>query len=109
PLLHLCNLAKEQAVARPLVLAAGLPIEEILMASGAGDARLLVLSATITPQSTDTRDWLKECVAAGWENRVILAGPGFSRSRVYAQYPVRAAVGSFQQTVELLAGILSPK
>jgi DNA-binding transcriptional MerR regulator len=109
PLLHLCNLAKEQSVTRPLVLAAGLPIEEILMASRAGDAKLLVLSATITPQSTDTRDWLKQCMASGWENRIVLAGPGFSRSRVYAQYPVRAAVGGFQQTVELLSSILCKK
>ncbi len=107
PLLHLANLAAEKKLVRPVVLAAGLPIEETLAASRAADARFIVLCATIPPASGDTRTWVKNCMDAGWADRLILAGPGFMRSRVYADYAVKAGAGDFNQTVELLKSLTS--
>ncbi len=106
PLLHLCNLAVEQKIARPLILTAGLPMDEIIDASRRGGATLIVLSATVVPASRDTRQWVARCINAGWADRVILAGPGFMRSRVYAEYAVRAAAGNFAQTITQLSTAL---
>ncbi len=106
PLLHLCNLAAEQKIARPLILTAGLPMDEIIDASRRGGASLIVLSATVVPSSADTRKWVARCINAGWANRVVLTGPGFTRSRVYAEYPVRAAAGNFIQAVEVVKELL---
>lgn len=107
PLLHLSNLAVEHNVARPLVLTAGLPMDEIIDASRRGGAAAILLSATVAPSSADTRAWVARCINAGWPDRVILAGPGFTRSRVYAEYPVRAAAGGFRQTLALLRELLA--
>lgn len=102
PLLHLCNLIMEQKLARPIILSAGLPMDEIIDASRRGGAYVIVLSATIPPASVDTRRWVEQCVKAGWADRTVLVGPGFARSRVYVDYPVKAAAGGFDQTVEFL-------
>ena len=106
-LLHLANLASERGVATPLVLAAGLPIEETVAASRKHKSKLIVLSATVSPAAADTRAWIDACIAAGWSDRVILCGPGFLRSRVFMEYTVRAAAGGFDQTLDLLQQLLA--
>ncbi len=105
PLLHLRNLTASENIARPLMLTAGLPMDEIIDASRRGGAVAILLSATVAPSSSDTRQWVARCINAGWENRVALAGPGFTRSRVYAEYPVRAAAGNYRQTLTLLRAL----
>ena len=107
PVLHIANLAAENNIARPLVLTAGLPIGEIISASQQSESEAIFLSSTITPGSKDTREWMSEIDQAGWIDKTILAGPGFLRSRIYSDYPVRAAAGGFTQTLNALRRILS--
>jgi MerR family transcriptional regulator, light-induced transcriptional regulator len=106
PLLHLANLAAEHEVARPLILAAGLPVSEILNASRRSKAKIILLSATTSPSSAETRAWISDCMDAGWADRIVLAGPGFTRSRVYAGYPVKAAAGNFMHALDVLKSLL---
>ena len=107
PVLHLGNLVLEQGIARPAILAAGLPIEETLEASKQLDSTAIVLSATMPPAAAETRQWITACIEAGWADRIILAGAGFMRSRVYADFPVRAAAGDFAATVRYLSDFLN--
>jgi DNA-binding transcriptional MerR regulator len=107
-LLHLANITAQQKIARPLILAAGLPIEETLTASRAASSKLIVMSSTTKPPSGDTRRWVSACVDAGWANRIVLAGPGFVRSRVYTDFPVMAAPGNFDQTAHLVKRLTTP-
>jgi len=107
PLLHLANRVMAAGLGRAVTLGAGLPIEEILMAAKKAGAELIILSATIAVTPGDVRDWLRLCVENGWADRVVLAGPGFSRSRVFAELPIKAAVGDFSQVVESLKHTLT--
>lgn len=102
PLLHLANRVMATGLGRAVTLGAGLPIEEIILAAQNAGAELIILSATLAVAPGDVRDWLRLCIEKGWADRVVLAGPGFSRSRVFAELPIKAAVGDFSQVVESL-------
>lgn len=105
PLLHVANLLREDAVFRPLLLVAGLPISELISASTQARAEAIVLSATLTPRPEAVRAWITELIAAGWEERTILVGSGFGHTRVYSETRVKAAPGSYDQLVSLLKSL----
>lgn len=105
PLLHLANVLLESARARPVVLAAGLPLEVTLGVAENLSARVLLLSATMQPTAAQTREWMDTITRAGWEKRCLLAGSGFNKSRIFSETKVRAAAGSYSHVADLIAAM----
>lgn len=106
-IIHVSNLLVDSGVGRPVLFVAGLPLEEVLEASRRLNSQAIVLSATIIPRSAVVKGWLDAVVLAGWEERTVLVGPGFSRSRIYSRMKVKAAPGGYQQVIHLLRRMLS--
>ena len=105
PMLHVSNLICASGEFTPIVLVAGLPIEQILQAADSAKAIVLVISATIPPASSATREWLSMIISSGWEERTILVGGGFNRSRVFSESKVRSAPGSYEGVIDALRRI----
>jgi MerR family transcriptional regulator, light-induced transcriptional regulator len=101
-LLHVANLMSESTALRPTILAAGLPIAEIVGVANRTESAALVLSATITPRPEPVRAWIGEISAAGWEERTVLVGAGFAHSRIFSESRVKASPGSYAQFVAML-------
>jgi methanogenic corrinoid protein MtbC1 len=102
PILHLANLLVDSGGIRPMVLAAGLPLKEILTTAGVMNSRLILLSGTMPVSPLELREWIAELESAGWEKKCVLAGSAFNNSRIFSESAVRAAAGNYTQAVELL-------
>jgi DNA-binding transcriptional MerR regulator len=102
PVIHATNLVWETKQFKPLLLVSGLPISEVIDLSLKARSEAIVLSATISPRPEVVRAWVSELAAAGFEDRTILVGSGFSRSRVFSESNVRAAPGNYGRLVALL-------
>ncbi|PKO15560.1 hypothetical protein CVU37_12035 [candidate division BRC1 bacterium HGW-BRC1-1] len=105
PLLHLANLMRMESSLQPTLLVAGLPIADILRTCERSHAQVLVLSASITPRADVARTWLGEITEAGWEDRTIFAGGGFSNTRLFGNSAIRSAAGSFSQLVKMIESL----
>ena len=101
PLLHVANLMRKSSF-KPSLLVAGLPIADILRTCERSLAQVLVLSASITPRADVARAWLAEIAAAGWEQRTIFAGGGFSNTRLFGNSAIRSAAGSYSHLVKMI-------
>ncbi len=108
PLLHLANLLADSEAAFPLTLAAGLPLAETLNSAQRTGARLLLLSGTMPVSSGELRQWATEIRESGWEQKCILAGSTFRNSRIFSETRLRAAAGSYEQSVDLILDIIAP-
>jgi DNA-binding transcriptional MerR regulator/methylmalonyl-CoA mutase cobalamin-binding subunit len=106
PLVHVANLVGQSGVARPLLLVGGLPISEVVESAVRSKSACIVLSATITPRPELVRQWIAELSSAGWESRTVLAGAGFSRSRVFSESQVRSAPGNYSQIISVLSRVI---
>ncbi|MCX7718653.1 MAG: MerR family transcriptional regulator [Candidatus Sumerlaeaceae bacterium] len=106
PLLHAANLILASRVLRPLLLVSGLPIAEIADASRRVSAAAIVLAATLQPRPAVLRGWIDELIAAGWEERTVLVGPGFTRSRIFSETRVKAVTGGYAQVLAVLRRML---
>jgi len=102
PLLHLANLLADTGAARATVLASGLPLAETLRSASQFQSPVLLLSGTIAPSAAELREWTAEIIAAGWEEKCVLAGAAFLNSRIFSETKLRAAAGNYSQAVELL-------
>jgi MerR family transcriptional regulator, light-induced transcriptional regulator len=102
PLLHAANYVYASREFMPVLLVAGLPVEHIIDASRLAGSIAIVLSATIEPQPSATREWLGQLIQAGWEETLILVGSGFAHSRVFSETRVKAAPGEYAGLVEAL-------
>jgi DNA-binding transcriptional MerR regulator len=107
PLVHVANLVGQSSIARPLLLVGGLPIPEVVESAVRSKSVCIVLSATLTPRPELVRHWISELAASGWENRTVLAGSGFSRSRVFSESQVRSAPGNYSQIIHVLSRLMS--
>jgi DNA-binding transcriptional MerR regulator len=106
PLLHAANIILASRVLRPLILVSGLPIAEIADASQRVAAAAIVLAATIQPRPAVLRGWIDELRAAGWEDKTVLVGPGFTRSRIFSESRVKAVTGGYAQVLAVLKRML---
>lgn len=88
---------------------AGLPIEEIVRAARRTKAEFIVLSSTIEPASAELRNWIGALAHANLEDKTVLVGSGFQRSRIYSESKVRAAAGNYADVVRSLRQIISAK
>lgn len=102
PLLHVANLLADSCMYRPILMVGGLPITEIIEAGELTEAEAIVISATMTPRPDVIREWMSEIESAGWETRTVLAGGGFSRSRIFSEMRVNCATGSYDQVLKVL-------
>ncbi|MBX7244022.1 MAG: MerR family transcriptional regulator [Candidatus Sumerlaeaceae bacterium] len=106
PLLHVANLLHESKLVHPSVFVSGLPIADILAAAEKCHAKAVVISATIRPRPAIVREWADEIVRRQWEERTILVGPGFTRSRIFSETRIKAAPGNYSQVLILLSRML---
>ena len=106
PLLHASNLLCETGEFSPITLVAGMPIEHVIQSAVSAQAVAIVLSATIAPHPAATREWLQSIVEAAWEDRTILAGGGFNRSRVFSGSSVKSAPGGYGDLIRALQQVV---
>jgi DNA-binding transcriptional MerR regulator/methylmalonyl-CoA mutase cobalamin-binding subunit len=106
PVVHVANLVAESGTAKPLLLVGGLPISEVIESAERSRSSCIVLSATITPRPELVRQWIMELSRKGWETKTVLAGAGFTRSRVFSEFQVRSAPGNYAQILHVLSRLL---
>ncbi len=106
PILHVSHLLALSGILKPLILVSGLPIREIMDISRQHNAAAVVISATIAPRPDVVREWISDLVDSGWEERTILVGGGFTRSRIFSETRVRSAPGGYGQVLRVLRRIL---
>lgn len=106
PILHVSNLLGLSKLIKPLILVSGLPVREILDISRQQNASAVVISATIAPRPDVVREWISDLVNSGWEDRTVLVGGGFTRSRIFSETRVKSAPGSYDQVFKVLRRLL---
>lgn len=106
PILHVSHLLALSGTIKPLILVSGLPIREILDISQRHNASAVVISATIAPRPDVVREWIADLVNSGWEDRTVLVGGGFTRSRIFSETRVKSAPGGYTQVLRVLHQIL---
>jgi DNA-binding transcriptional MerR regulator len=100
--LHIGNLLVEHGQINPLILVAGVPLQETLSVAQKSATKLLVLSSTVAASAATVREWAQEIINSGWEQQTILTGSGFRNSRIFSETKLRSGAGSYQQVANLI-------